>query len=96
MQSLLLDIVEQVKPLIGKGKVADYIPALAEVAPKHFGIAVFDVSGHLFKAGDADTPFSIQSISKILTEYLPSTENNIKVLTRYFQSTYQGLTILSS
>jgi glutaminase len=67
MQSLLLDIVEQVKPLIGKGKVADYIPALAEVAPKHFGIAVFDVSGHLFKAGDADTPFSIQSISKILT-----------------------------
>ena len=67
MQSLLLDIAEQVKPLMGKGKVADYIPALADVSPHHFGIAVYDVSGQVFQAGDADVPFSIQSISKLLS-----------------------------
>jgi glutaminase len=67
MQSLLLDIVQQVQALIGKGKVATYIPALAEVSPHHFGIAVCDTSGQVFKAGDADIPFSIQSISKLLS-----------------------------
>jgi glutaminase len=67
MQSLLSDIVQQVQPSLGKGKVADYIPALAEVSPDNFGIAVYDVSGQVFKAGDADTPFSIQSISKLLS-----------------------------
>ena len=30
--ALLEDILQQVRPLIGQGKVADYIPALAEVA----------------------------------------------------------------
>lgn len=29
--TLLADILQQVRPLIGQGKVADYIPALAEV-----------------------------------------------------------------
>ena len=67
MQSLLSDIVEQVQPLIGQGKVAGYIPALAEVLPNSFGIAVYDISGQVFKAGDADIPFSIQSISKVLS-----------------------------
>jgi glutaminase len=67
MQSLLSDIVQQVQVLRGKGQVANYIPALAEVSPHHFGIAVYDISGQIFKAGDADIPFSIQSISKLLS-----------------------------
>nr|MBP8172323.1 glutaminase [Pseudomonas sp.] len=32
MQALLNEILDEVRPLIGRGKVADYIPALADVA----------------------------------------------------------------
>ena len=67
MQALLDDIVTRVTPLLGHGKVADYIPALADVSPHQFGIAVHTVDGQIYQAGDAQTPFSIQSISKVLT-----------------------------
>jgi glutaminase len=46
------------------GSVADYIPVLAEVDPELFGICVAEVDGALHSAGDVDTEFSIQSISK--------------------------------
>src|SRR5262245_20085379 len=46
------------------GKVADYIPALAEADPAHFGICVASTHGEAFAVGDADRTFSIQSVSK--------------------------------
>lgn len=49
----------------GSGRVADYIPALAEVDPDAFGMAVATVAGELYTVGDATTSFSIQSISKV-------------------------------
>ncbi len=67
MQALLSKIFEDVKPLMGQGKVADYIPALASVDPNQFGIAIFSNEGDLYQIGDADTPFSIQSISKVFS-----------------------------
>lgn len=48
-----------------RGKVADYIPELAGVPLTRFGIAVCTADGIVHAAGDADEPFSIQSISKI-------------------------------
>lgn len=48
-----------------RGRVADYIPELAKVDPAHFGIAVITADGTEHVAGDADIPFSIQSISKV-------------------------------
>jgi glutaminase len=51
----------------GKGKVADYIPALARVDPRQFGIAVQCCDGFAASAGDCQTGFSIQSISKVFT-----------------------------
>jgi len=50
-----------------RGEVAHYIPELARVDPGAFGIVVIDADGQVFAAGDADTPFSIQSISKVFT-----------------------------
>ena len=50
-----------------RGQVARYIPELAKIDPNQFGIAVVLADGHLIAAGDADTPFSIQSISKVFT-----------------------------
>jgi glutaminase len=58
---------EDILPLIGKGKVASYIPRLAGVSADHFGMAIATLDGGLFKIGDADTLFSIQSISKVFT-----------------------------
>jgi len=67
MQALLNEILDQVRPLIAQGKVATYIPALADVAVDQLGIAVYGNDGELFTAGDAHTPFSIQSISKVFS-----------------------------
>lgn len=58
-------IHQELKAYWGKGKVADYIPALAEVEPKRYGIAIETLDGHSFQVGDADIRFSIQSISKV-------------------------------
>jgi glutaminase len=67
MQALLNEILDEVRPLLGQGKVADYIPALATVEPRQLGIAVYGNSGELHLAGDAQQAFSVQSISKVFS-----------------------------
>jgi len=64
-QNLIEHVMSTTKPQIGAGKVADYIPDLARVDPNQFGIAVATVDGQVYSAGDADTHFAIQSISKV-------------------------------
>lgn len=49
------------------GKNADYIPALAQVDSKLYGIAIVTTDGRVYKIGDVDKAFSIQSISKVFT-----------------------------
>lgn len=46
------------------GAVADYIPELAQADPEPFGLALVSMDGHRYAAGDAEVPFTIQSISK--------------------------------
>lgn len=50
---------------VERGTVADYIPPLARIDPARFGIAVVEADGSVHAAGDADEPFSIQSVSKV-------------------------------
>jgi glutaminase len=50
-----------------RGAVATYIPELARVDAGAFGLVVIDANGHVAAAGDCDTPFSIQSVSKVFT-----------------------------
>jgi glutaminase len=50
-----------------EGKNADYIPALAKVDPKIYGIAVVTTDGKAYTAGDLKSEVSIQSISKVFT-----------------------------
>ena len=64
---LLTSILDKVRPLIGQGKVADYIPALANVPAHKLGIAVCYNDGSVIHAGDSEEDFSIQSISKVLS-----------------------------
>jgi glutaminase len=52
---------------IQEGKNADYIPALAKVDPKIYGIALVTTDGKAYTAGDVASEVSIQSISKVFT-----------------------------
>jgi glutaminase len=49
------------------GKNADYIPYLAQVDSKLFGVAVVTTDNQVFALGDTEYSFSIQSISKVYT-----------------------------
>ena len=50
-----------------EGANADYIPALAKVDPKIYGIALVTPDGKVYTAGDVASEVSIQSISKVFT-----------------------------
>jgi glutaminase len=67
LSDALTQINTEARALFGQGKVADYIPALARVNPRQFGMAVALVDGSTYQVGDAHTPFSLQSITKLFT-----------------------------
>ena len=60
-------IYHQLKSAAERGRVADYIPALAGVDPSCFGMAVATPDGSTTGVGDYRTRFSLQSISKVYT-----------------------------
>lgn len=49
------------------GANADYIPFLAKVPSDLLGVAIVTADGEIFKSGDADYQFAIESISKVFT-----------------------------
>jgi glutaminase len=61
------EIVDEMRRMPDRATVATYIPELARVDPKAFGLVVIDAEGNVAVGGDADVPFSIQSISKVFT-----------------------------
>lgn len=67
LQEIVNQVLADAESYRGHGTVAGYIPALSRVDPKKLGIAVALKDGSTFGAGDADEPFSIQSISKVFT-----------------------------
>jgi glutaminase len=67
LEPILDDIVRGYRPQREAGSVPANIPLLAAVPFDRFGIAVATTSGEVFSSGDADVPFSIQSISKVFT-----------------------------
>lgn len=67
LDAIVKDIADEIQHRPDRGDVASYIPELAEVDVRSFGLVVIDAEGHIAAAGDSDTPFSIQSISKVFT-----------------------------
>ena len=65
--AILDDIEHAMAARTDRGRVADYIPELARIDPAQFSIAVSLADGRSFASGNADTPFSIQSVSKVFT-----------------------------
>jgi glutaminase len=64
LQSFLDDLHDKYK-LEQEGAVADYIPELAKVNPDAFSICIATVNGEVYKVGDYNQLFTIQSISKV-------------------------------
>jgi glutaminase len=63
-----------------EGKNADYIPALAKVDSKIYGIALVTTDGKVYTKGDIASEVSIQSISKVFTMAKVIEEQNPKAI----------------
>ena len=66
-QKILDTIQEEMSYRDVKGKVASYIPELAKVDPKKFGMHLYRNENEFYGFGDHEEKFSIQSISKVFT-----------------------------
>ena len=66
-QPVLDEIERLLRPTLGEGSVASYIPELAKVPATRFGMALTTPAGDLFEVGDARERFSVQSISKVFS-----------------------------
>jgi glutaminase len=67
LESVVKEIAEEMRQRPDRGEVATYIPELARADPNAFGLAVVDAHDNVVCGGDADIPFSIQSVSKVFT-----------------------------
>lgn len=65
LAAIVAEITAEMRAATDRGRVADYIPGLATVDPGRFGMAVVTAEGTVATGGDADHPFSIQSVSKV-------------------------------
>ncbi|MCF6437629.1 glutaminase B [Pseudoalteromonas sp. MMG022] len=66
-QAVLDTVFSHVQPLLHSGKVADYIPALAEQSLGQFAMALHTNDGQTFTVGDNHARFTVQSVSKVMT-----------------------------
>ena len=66
-KQILEEIQEEVLPFMKEGKVADYIPGLAQVDPNQFAMSLQLFDGRSYHVGATNEKFSIQSISKVFS-----------------------------
>ncbi len=64
---IIQEIHQELADFEDDGKVADYIPYLAQIDRNKFGICLTTLDDQQHKVGDADEKFSIQSVSKVLS-----------------------------
>ena len=64
-QQILENIYRDILPYAKEGQQATYIPELAKVNPDQFGMCIHTIYGETAAIEQADTRFSIQSISKV-------------------------------
>ncbi|WP_417607610.1 glutaminase [Primorskyibacter flagellatus] len=65
LSDFLTDLAARMAAVPERGAVADYIPELARIDPNQFAVSVCLADGTQISHGDADVPFSIQSVSKV-------------------------------
>jgi glutaminase len=67
LRQVVREIAEEMATRPDRGEVASYIPELARVDARAFGLVVIDAEGNVAAGGHSEVPFSIQSISKVFT-----------------------------
>ncbi len=67
IQHLIEKTLETVKKTENNGHVASYIPELAKADPNDLGICIVSNDSQIYKCGDFDTLFTMQSISKVVS-----------------------------
>ena len=77
LQEYVDDWVRFYRKTTKEGKVATYIPVLAEANPEHLGISIHGKNGMVVCSGDVDVAFTIQSISKVLTFIVACMERGV-------------------
>lgn len=75
--SILRTVYETVKTETG-GQNASYIPELAKVDPKIYGISICTCDGTIYNIGDYKTRVAIESVSKVFSLILALEERGIK------------------
>ncbi|MCL1906265.1 MAG: glutaminase, partial [Clostridiales bacterium] len=83
MQELLDHIVEECRPFTAEGKLANYIPRLAEADPDHLGAYIMDLDGRGCGAGDWQRKITIQSIVKVAVFMAALSEMPLTQITRF-------------
>lgn len=63
--SVLAEISDEARPLLSKGRTADYIEPLSRVSLDKFGMALLSLEGETYATGESAERFSIQSIMKV-------------------------------
>ena len=81
-QKIINKIHQSINPFLGIGKPANYIAPLSNVDPKKFGISLMTCKGEVFKIGDSEEKFSIQSISKVFALTIALRKYGSKIWTR--------------
>ncbi len=70
------EIYSILKTVENTGKLAQYIPELKNIKPSKFGVSITDIKGETTNFKDAEEPFSIQSIVKVLSLILAYREED--------------------
>lgn len=66
-KNIIKSAYKEVSMIADKGKLATYIPELANVNPSKFGVHMTKIDGNNFGIGNNLDQFSIQSIAKVLS-----------------------------
>lgn len=74
MEKLIEEIIDQNRKFVDEAKVADYIPALKKANVNDIGVCIIG-NEEIYKLGDYNRKFTIQSISKVFTLALALIDN---------------------
>lgn len=66
MNKILQDIIDDNRKYTEQGQVATYIPELKKANRDDLGICLIDMNNNIYKAGNFNKKFTIQSISKAI------------------------------
>lgn len=66
-KEIIQDVFEKVNTIEHQGELASYIPELANVDSKNFGVYISTIEGARYGIGNCYDKFSIQSIAKVLS-----------------------------